>query len=65
MARFRDRREITVAVTGSNKMEFEEDLMMIRGTERFDINVHAVGNARANEDEREAGSIVGLITMAS
>jgi len=61
-ARFGDRRQITVDVTDSNRTEFEDDLLTIRGTERFDINVHDVGNASADEDAREAGPIVGLIT---
>lgn len=60
-ARFGDRRQMTVAVTDSNRTEFEEDLLTIRGTERFDINVHSVGNASADEDEREAGPVVGLV----
>jgi len=33
--------------------------LAIRGTDRFDINVHDVGNTSA------AGPIVGLITAAS
>lgn len=59
-ARFGDRRQITVAVTDANRTEFEEDLITIRGTERFDINVHSVGNASADEEEREAGPVIGL-----
>jgi HK97 family phage major capsid protein len=61
-ARFGDRKELTVDVTDSNRTEFEEDLLTIRGMERFDINVHDVGNASADVDEREAGPVVGLIT---
>lgn len=61
-ARFGDRKQIGVAVTDSNRTEFAEDLLTIRGVSRFDINVHDVGNASAVEDEREAGPVVGLIT---
>lgn len=64
-ARFGHRRQMTVAVTDANRTEFEEDLITIRGTERFDINVHSVGNASEDEDEREAGPAVGLIMMGS
>ncbi len=38
---------------------FERNQIAIRGTERFDINVHDVGTATA------AGPVVGLITAAS
>ena len=34
----------------------------MRGVGRFDINVHDVGSAGPDEDEREAGPVVGLIT---
>lgn len=54
-----------MAVTESNRTEFVEDLLTIRGIARFDINVHSVGNASADEDEREAGPVVGLITRAA
>jgi HK97 family phage major capsid protein len=64
-ARFGDRKQLAVAVTESNATEFEEDLLSMRGIERFDINVHDVGNASADEDEREAGPIVGLRTKAA
>ena len=40
-------------------LQFAEDQLAIRGTQRFDINVHDVGNTTA------AGPIVGLITAAS
>lgn len=64
-ARFGDRRQMAVSVTDSNRTEFQEDLITIKGTQRFDINVHSVGNASADEEEREAGPVVGLITMES
>lgn len=57
-----DRRGITVKMTDSNDTDFEEDLMAIKGTERFDINVHDVGNASATATQRKAGPIVGLQT---
>jgi HK97 family phage major capsid protein len=64
-ARFGDRKQIAVDVTDSNKTEFEDDVLTIKGVERFDINVHDVGNASAVEDEREAGPVVGLITKTA
>ena len=51
-------------MTDSNRTEFTEDLLTIRGVGRFDINVHDVGNDSADADEREAGAVVGLITAA-
>ena len=64
-ARFGDRKQLAVAVTESNRTEFVQDLLTIRGVARFDINVHDVGNASTDEDEREAGPVVGLITKAA
>lgn len=64
-AMFGDRRGVTIKLTDSNDTDFEEDLMSIKGTERFDINVHDVGNADATASKREPGPIVGLITAAA
>lgn len=64
-AMFGDRRGVTIKTTDSNDTDFEEDLMAIKGTERFDINVHDVGNADADPKKRLAGPIVGLITAAA
>jgi HK97 family phage major capsid protein len=64
-AMFGDRRGVTVDMTDSNDDDFENNLISIRGTERFDINVHDVGNASATASQREAGPIVGLITAAA
>jgi HK97 family phage major capsid protein len=64
-AMFGDRRGITVKLTDSNDTDFEEDLMSIKGTERFDINVHDVGNASADATKREPGPIVALRTAAA
>ena len=52
-----DRRALTLAL--STEYKFAEDQLAIRGTDRFDINVHDVGNTTA------AGPIVGLITASS
>jgi HK97 family phage major capsid protein len=60
---FGDRRETTIAM--SEHSDFASDLVAIRGTERYDINVHDVGNASASAGSRVPGPIVGLITMAS
>jgi HK97 family phage major capsid protein len=55
---FGDRRGCTIAMTDSHEDDFAEAVMTIRATERFDINVHDVG------DTSVAGPIVGLITAA-
>ena len=60
---FGDRRQTTIAT--SEHIYFAEDELGIRGTERFDINVHDVGNASATAASREPGPIVGLISAAS
>jgi HK97 family phage major capsid protein len=64
-AMFGDRRGVTVKMTDSNDTDFEEDLMAYKATERFDINVHDVGNASATANLRKAGPVVGLITAAA
>lgn len=56
-ALYGDRRQTTVAL--STDVKFAEDQIAIRGTERFDINVHGVG------DTTDAGPIVGLISAAA
>jgi HK97 family phage major capsid protein len=53
-----DRRGVQVKMTDSNDTDFESDVISVKGTERFDINVHDVG------DETNAGAVVGL-KMAS
>lgn len=45
------------ATVGSTNM-FESDDVAVKGTERFDINVHDVG------DSSNAGPIVGLLTAS-
>lgn len=60
-AMFGDRRGITVKMTDSNDDDFENNLISVRATERFDINVHDVGNASANAADRQAGPIVALM----
>ena len=68
-ADFGDRRSTTVAfssdATVGSLNTFAADCMAVRGTERFDINVHDVGNANATAASRVQGPIVGLITAAS
>lgn len=54
---FGSRRDTTIAL--SEHSRFANDQIEIRGTERFDVNVHGVG------DTTNAGPIVGLITAAS
>lgn len=57
------RRDTTIAL--SEHSRFSEDEIEIKGTERFDINVHSVGNNTSTEADKEAGPVVGLITAAS
>jgi hypothetical protein len=44
---------------------FETAQVAVRGIERFDINVHDVGNATATAADKSPGPIVGLITAAA
>lgn len=53
------RRGTTLAISDSALNAFEKDELVIRGTERFDINVHDVGTATV------AGPVVGLVGKAS
>lgn len=62
-ALFGDRRMTQIAL--SEHSDFANDLIAIRGTERFDINVHDVGNASATATLRVPGPITALITAAS
>lgn len=64
-ATFGDRRGITVKTTDSNDTDFESDLEATKATERFDINVHDVGNASATAGLRKAGPVVALLTAAA
>ncbi|MDB5302117.1 MAG: Phage capsid family protein [Phycisphaerales bacterium] len=59
-ARLGDRRMTTIQMSEHALNAFEQDEVVIRGTERFDIVVHDVGN-----NSGTAGPIVGLITGAS
>jgi HK97 family phage major capsid protein len=54
---FGDRRQTTIAF--SEHAAFTTDEIAIRGTERFDINNHDVGNTT------DAGPVVGLVLAAS
>lgn len=66
---FGDRRQTTLATSESATVgsvnSFASDQLAIRGTERFDINVHDVGNAHATAASRVPGPIVCLATAAS
>ena len=53
------RRGTTIAVSDSALNAFEQDELVIRGTERFDIVVHDIGTAT------EAGPVVALLGKAS
>ncbi len=59
-ARLGDRRMTTIQMSEHALNAFEQDEVVIRGTERFDIVVHDVGN-----NAGAPGPIVGLVTAAS
>lgn len=52
-------------ITESEHRRFEYDDIMIKGTERFDINVHSVGNADSVAANKQPGPIAALYTAAS
>lgn len=58
-----DRRRLTLS--RSEHVRFTNDDLVIKATQRLDINVHSVGNASATASARVPGPIVGLITAAS
>jgi len=58
-----DRRMMTIAT--SAHLNFAEDLLAIRATERLDINVHDIGNNNASAALRVPGPIVALQTAAT
>ena len=62
-ATFGDRSGMSLALSSDATVDgtsvFETDCLAIRGTERFDVNVHDVGTSSA------AGAVVGLILAAS
>ncbi len=60
---FGDRRGTEIKT--SEHADFDNDRIKIKGTQRFDINIHSVGNAHATASSRKPGPIVALITAAS
>jgi HK97 family phage major capsid protein len=71
-ARLGDRRQTTIQMSEHALNAFEQDEVVIRGTERFDIVVHDVGDptpsagpAKSAQVGNVAGPIVGLITAGS
>lgn len=60
---FGDRRQMTLST--STEYKWAEDMIAIKGTARFDINNHDVGNADANAANRKPGPVVGLATAAT
>jgi HK97 family phage major capsid protein len=71
-ARLGDRRQTTIQMSEHALNAFEQDEVVIRGTERFDIVVHDVGDptaaagaAKSSEAGNSAGPIVGLMTASS
>ena len=73
-ARLGDRRQTTIHMSEHALNAFEQDEVVIRGTERFDIVVHDVGDPtptapsaapRSTQIGYTAGPIVGLMTGAS
>lgn len=61
-AKFGDRRGVSLAWSDSALNTFENDEIALRGTERYDINVHAVGNASGTAADRRPGPIILLVT---
>jgi HK97 family phage major capsid protein len=71
-ARLGDRRQTTIQMSEHALNAFEQDEVVVRGTERFDINVHDVGDptaaagpAKSAQLGNVAGPIVGLMTASS
>jgi HK97 family phage major capsid protein len=71
-ARLGDRRATTIQMSEHALNAFEQDEVVIRGTERFDIVVHDVGDPTASAGPAKsaqlgnvAGPIVGMITAGS
>lgn len=68
-ADFGDRRGTTISFSDSATVDsistFQTNQTAFRGTSRFDINVHDVGNASSTAASRVTGPVVGLITAAS
>lgn len=62
-ASFGSRRDTTISV--SEHSRFANDEIEMKGTERFDINVHDVGNESATAADRVAGPMVALVSAAS
>jgi HK97 family phage major capsid protein len=60
---FGDRRQTTIAI--SDQRYFDTDEIGIKGTERFDINNHDLGNADAAAANRVEGPLIGLISAAA
>lgn len=58
-SRMGDRRMMTIRYSEHALNAFENDELVIRGTERNDINVHDIG------DSTNAGPVVGLVMAAS
>lgn len=52
-------------IASDQSVGFASDTTCFRGTNRFGITVHDVGNASATPSSRVAGPVVGLITAAS
>jgi HK97 family phage major capsid protein len=71
-ARLGDRRQTTIQMSEHALNAFEQDEVVIRGTERFDIVVHDVGDptsgagpAKSAQAGNMAGPIVALMTASS
>ena len=68
-SRLGDRRQTTIHLSEHALNAFEQDEIVIRGTERFDIVVNDVGDTTANPRNATVGAvpgpIVGMITGAS
>jgi HK97 family phage major capsid protein len=62
-AAFGDRRDVSIAV--SDQYVFNKDQLAIRGTERFDVNVHDIGDYNATAASRTPGPLSVLLTASA
>ncbi len=56
-----DRRETTIAMSDSALNAFQQDAMVIRGTERFDITIHDIGDNSLNPQNTQIGAVAGPV----
>lgn len=62
-ATFGDRKGITFKTTDVGGNAWDNDEIAYKATERFDINIHDIGNNSATASLRKAGPLVALIVL--